>query len=30
VLAAGLRGAVLQEDAAVLAVKLLAHNYNRL
>lgn len=29
VLPSGLRRAVLQEDAAVLAVKLLAHNYNR-
>lgn len=30
VLASRLGGAVLEEDAAVLAVKLLAHNYNRL
>ncbi len=30
VFAAGLGRAVLEEDAAVLAVKLLAHNYNRM
>lgn len=30
VFAASLGRAVLEEDAAVLAVKLLAHNYNRL